>query len=116
MTALRKWMSSLAVATLVPLTTVTAAVADDRPATATVKAWDLDLGKPADAQTLYERVREAAANLCRAEERRHWKNTRVRAPLRWREQCVSDSVDAAVREIAHPRLAALHMPPSGARF
>jgi UrcA family protein len=108
MTALRKRLLSLAVATIVSLATSTSAAADDRSATRTVKAWDLDLGKPADVQTLYGRVREAAANVCRAEEQRHWKNTRVRAPLGWREQCVSESVDAAVRNVANPRLAALH--------
>jgi UrcA family protein len=108
MTALRKRLVSLAVATVVSLTTLTSAVAYDRPATKTVKAWDLDLGKPADLQTLYGRVREAAANVCRAEAQRHWKSTRVRAPLGWRQQCVSESVDAAVRNIANPQLAALH--------
>ena len=108
MTALRKRLLPLAVAAAVSLTTLTSAVADDRSTTTTVKAWDLDLGKSADVQTLYGRVREAAANVCRAEEQRHWKSTRVRAPLGWREQCVSESVDAAVRNIANPQLAALH--------
>jgi UrcA family protein len=108
MTTLRKWMSSLALATVVSVTTFSNAVAADRSATATVKTWDLDLANPADAQTLYGRVRDAAEGICRAEAKRHWRSTRMRAPAGWQERCVSDSVDAAVRNVASPLLAALH--------
>lgn len=103
----RKSISSSAAATLVSLAAVATANANGY-LTRTVKAWDLDLAKPADVQTLYERVQAAASDVCRAETRRHWRETRARPPLGWRERCVNETVDSAVREIAHPRLAALH--------
>jgi UrcA family protein len=73
-----------------------------------VKMWDLDLAKSEDVLTLYERVHEAANDVCRAEGRRHLRNTRNRAPLGWTERCVADAVDAAVREVGNRRLVALH--------
>jgi UrcA family protein len=95
----RKLISSLAFATVVSLAAVTTANAGDEQ-TATVKAWDLDLSKSADVQALYERVRAAAKDVCR-------RSTRLPAPSGWRARCVKETVDASVREIANPRLAAL---------
>ena len=108
MRTVTKWISSLTVATVVSLTAVaTAAAADDVPAK-TVKAWDLDLAKPSDVETLYERVRSAAADVCRAETQRNFRSTRMHAPVGWRERCVQDAVEAAIRDVANPGLAALH--------
>jgi UrcA family protein len=104
---LNKWISYLTVATVVSLTAVTSATAADAP-TRTVKAWDLDLAKATDVQTLYERVRAAAADVCRAETQRAYRTTRLRTPVTWRERCVQDAVDGAVREVGSPSLAALH--------
>ena len=73
----------------------------------TVKMWDLDLAKSEDVQALYARVREAAGDVCRAEARRYRNGTRRPAPLGWRERCVADAVDAAVREVGERRLAIL---------
>ena len=104
---MRKWISSLTVATVMSLAAVANAAAADAP-TRTVKAWDLDLAKPSDVATLYERVRAAATDVCRDETDRSYRKTRMRAPLQWREHCVQDAVESTVREIANPALAALH--------
>jgi len=102
----RKLFSSVAVATVMSLAAVATANAGDE-RTTTVKAWDLNLSKPADVQTLYERVQAAANDVCREEAQRHYRSTRHAAPLGWRSRCVKETVDASVREIANPRLAAL---------
>ncbi|HUQ51054.1 MAG TPA: UrcA family protein, partial [Gammaproteobacteria bacterium] len=72
------------------------------------KAWDLDLAKRRDVATLYERVHAAAASVCRAETDKLYRDTRIRAPSGWRAQCVQDAVDATVRRVGNPALAALH--------
>jgi UrcA family protein len=105
---IRKWTPTLAVAAMASLICLGSATADERSPTKTVKAWDLDLAKPADVETLYERVRAAAAELCGREAHAHWKQTRQPAPLGWREHCVTEAVDAVVRDVGNPRLAALH--------
>jgi UrcA family protein len=104
---MRKWISSLTVATVMSLTAVASAAAADAP-TRTVKAWDLDLAQPSDVATLYERVRAAATDVCREETHRSFRSTRMRPPLHWRERCVQDAVESTVREVANPALAALH--------
>jgi UrcA family protein len=73
--------------------------------TKTVKTWDLDFAKAEDVQTFNARVREAANDVCAAEARQHWSSTRRPVPSRWRERCVNDAVDAAVREVGNRRLA-----------
>jgi UrcA family protein len=106
-----KLFSALAVATisLTSLSVGAADLADENAPTRTVKAWDLDLAKPEDAQTLYERVQRAASVVCRQEVRSVWMSTRRPEPRGWTERCVADAVDAAVRSVASPALAALHV-------
>ena len=111
MTTASKWISSLAVATAVSLfsfSTGAAELAGDDAPTRTVRAWDLDLTKPADVQTLYRRVQDAASDVCREEARQHWRATRLGPVLGWIERCENDAVDTAVRDVAHPLLTALH--------
>jgi UrcA family protein len=111
MTALRKWIASITVATAMSVASFSsnaASVADDDAPTRTVKVWDLDLSKPADVQTLYQRVRSTAYEMCRAEVNRHRLTTRHRAPIGWAERCMTDAVDSAVRGAANPRLAEMH--------
>jgi UrcA family protein len=108
MTASHKWIAALAAAAAVSLVSLSADAAehvDDSALSRTVKTWDLDLAKPADVQTFNARVRDAAQAVCAAEARRNWASTRRAAPLGWRDQCVSDAVDAAVREVGNRRLA-----------
>jgi UrcA family protein len=106
-----KWISSLAVATAVSLVSFPSSADErvdaDAPST-TVKAWDLDLAKPEDVETLYARVRDAANDLCESEARSFYLSTRTRAPYGWLERCTKEAVDRTVAEIASPRLAALH--------
>ena len=108
MTTSLKLISSFVVATAASLVSFSSSAADADAISRTVKMWDLDLAKAEDVQTLYERVREAANAVCRAEARRHLGNTRMPAPLGWTERCAAEAVDAAVREVGNRRLVALH--------
>jgi len=103
MTTSHKWISSLAAAAVLSLVSLSSNAAE--PSTSalskTVKTWDLDFAKSADVQTFNARVRDAAHDVCAAEARRYWQSTRRAAPAGWREQCVSDAVDAAVREVGN---------------
>ena len=107
MTASQKWISSLAVAAALSLLSLSsnAAETNNSAPSKTVKTWDLDFAKAADVQTFNARVRDAANDVCAAEARRYWSSTRRAAPSGWREQCVNDAVDAAVREVGNRGLA-----------
>jgi UrcA family protein len=99
---------AVAAASLVSFSSGAAELADDTAHSRDVKMWDLDLAKAEDVQTLYERVREAANDVCRAEARRHWATTRRPVPFGWSERCVDDAIESAVREVGNRRLATLH--------
>jgi UrcA family protein len=106
-----KWIlcvAASAATSLVSLSSGAAETADDLP-TRTVRAWDLDLTRPADAQTLYTRVQAAAKALCNEEAKDHYRQTKRRAPLGWMDSCVTEAVDTAVRNTGDPVLAALHI-------
>jgi UrcA family protein len=108
MTTSYKCISSLVLAAAVSLFSVPSNAAEsggNSGLSKTVKTWDLDLAKTEDVQTFNVRVRDAANDVCSAEERRHWSNTRRPAPSGWRERCVNDAVEAAVREVGNRRLA-----------
>jgi UrcA family protein len=106
-----KWISSLAVATAVSLASFPSGAAESAAGAPTtkVRAWDLDLTRPQDVQTLYQRVQSAANALCLREARDHWKSTRRSPPMGWIESCVTTAVDTAVRDAGEPLLAALHI-------
>lgn len=99
---------AVAVASLICFSSSAADLAGGAAHSRDVKMWDLDLANANDVQTLYERVREAANEVCRAEARRYWAATRRAAPYGWTERCVADAVEAAVRDVGNRRLAALH--------
>jgi len=106
-----KWISALAVATAMSMASFTsgaAGVSDDGAPTRTVKVWDLDLSKPTDVQTLYDRMQAAAKEMCRTEANREWMAARRPVPHGWTEGCVMDAVDSAVRGMANQRLVTLH--------
>jgi UrcA family protein len=106
-----KWISSLAVVTaisLISLSSIAADRSDDDGPSKRVKAWDLDLTKAEDVQTLYARVQDAASDVCKSEAQRYRRSTRRKAPMGWVEQCTKEAVAGAVSDIASPRLAALH--------
>jgi UrcA family protein len=103
-----KWLSALAVTaamSLLSLPSIAAEPAVNSGLSKTVKTWDLDFAKTEDVQTFNARVRDAANDVCMAEARRHWSNTRRAVPSGWQERCVNDAVDAAVREVGHRHLA-----------
>ena len=105
-----KWISTLAVASTVALTTFSSGAAEPVGAvrTRTVKAWDIDFAKPEDVQTLYGRVREAADDVCRTEARSHWKSTRITPSKAWTQRCTEEAIGKTVRHIGSPLLATLH--------
>jgi UrcA family protein len=110
MSVSHKWISALAAAAAFSLLSLPTNAAEPvgSALSRTVKTWDLDLAKSADVQTLYQRVRDAAHEVCTAEAQRHWSSTRRPAPSGWRDSCVNDAVDAAVRDVGNRRLATLH--------
>jgi len=111
MTITTKWILSVAAVTAISLTTFSinaAETAGDAP-TRSVKVWDLDLNDSQGVQVLYQRVQTAATDVCKSAARRHWKETRTAAPAGWIDTCVADAVDAAVRDVGNPLLAALHI-------
>src|SRR5688572_2492811 len=108
MTTLRTWIAAFTVGAVVSSTAFANPPADEPAASRTVKVWDLNLAKPGDVQTLYDRVHAAAAEVCRAEAQRDYRVTRLRAPVGWHDRCVSGAIDGVVRELGNPNLAALH--------
>jgi UrcA family protein len=106
MTTSRKWISLLAATAALSLFALSSNAAEtDTGLSKTVKTWDLDFAKSADVQTFNARVRDAAHDVCAAEARRFWQTTRRPAPSGWRERCVNNAVDAAVREVGNRGLA-----------
>ena len=103
MTTSRKWISSLVAVAALSLFSMSsnAAESNNSALTKTVKTWDLDFAKAADVQTFNARVRDAAHDVCAAEAHRYWQTTRRAAPSGWRDKCVNDAVDAAVREVGN---------------
>lgn len=111
MTTSFKWIPSLAVATAVSLFALSASAIEPEiraGMSRAVKMWDLDLAKGEDVRTLYERLRTAATDVCRKEAHRHWAKTRQAVPLRWTDRCITDAVEAAVRDVGNSHLATLH--------
>jgi UrcA family protein len=112
MTITTKWILPVAAVTAVALSSFSINAAEssvEGAPTRSVKVWDLDLSDSQDVQTLYQRVQIAATDVCRSAARRHWKETRTAAPMGWTDACVADAVDAAVRDVGNPLLAALHI-------
>ena len=103
MTTSHKWISSLAAAAVLSLVSLSSNAAEPNTSalSKTVKTWDLDFAKSADVQTFNARVRDAAHDVCAAEAHRYWQTTRRAAPSGWRDKCVNDAVDAAVREVGN---------------
>ena len=107
-----QWISSVAIAAAISSVSLSSSAAElitvDGP-TQTVKAWDLDLAKHADVQTLYGRVRAAADDLCRTEAAKYYQSTRHWVPVGWTERCIADAVEKTVQQVGNPLLAALHV-------
>lgn len=70
---------------------------------AAVRASDLDLSVPADAEALYRRIEKKARSMCEAEAAR-WDVKRVSR----RQRCIEQAVDGAVGRANMPLLTAVH--------
>jgi UrcA family protein len=106
-----KWITSVAISAAISsfsLSSSASELARAQGPTQTVKAWDLDLAKPADVQTLYGRVQDAANDLCSTEAKDYYRSARRWVPNGWTERCVADAVASTVQRIGNPLLAALH--------
>jgi UrcA family protein len=81
---------------------LTVARADaDAPPMKVVSYADLDISTPAGAQVLYQRIQRAAREVCPAD---NFHDLAV-----WHaRQCISKSVDEAVKAVHSPALSALH--------
>jgi UrcA family protein len=74
----------------------------DTPRSEVVGYYTADLSRPADAARLYKRIRNAAARVC---------EPLVSATTGSRQRihaCVDQAVAAAIAEVNHPKLTALH--------
>lgn len=69
----------------------------------TVSFADLDLSKPAGAQTLYKRIQKAARHVCGPID----KYTYV-TPWKAFRECYEEAIAAAVAQVDRPSLTALH--------
>jgi UrcA family protein len=79
------------------------ASAEPKVKTQAVSYADLDLSKPAGAQTLYKRIKAAARSVCGPVDQ----YTFVTAPSAFRE-CFDKAVADAVSQVDRPSLTALH--------
>jgi UrcA family protein len=114
-----KWISSLTAATALSLLALSASAIEPVEVAGLskkVKMWDLDLAKSEDVQTLYDRLRTAANDVCREEAQQHWKSTRRAVPAGWTDHCIDNAVEAAVRDVGNRGLAALHTSGATARL
>lgn len=75
-----------------------------------VRYGDLDLEREADARALYERLRTAAARVCRSADDR---DLRAVADQR---RCRQDALTAAILRLPAPHVAALHAAAGRARI
>jgi UrcA family protein len=69
----------------------------------TVSFDDLDLSKPAGAQTLYKRIQKAARHVCGPAD-----NYSYLTPRKKFRECFEEAVAAAVAQVDRPSLTALH--------
>jgi UrcA family protein len=79
------------------------ASAEPKAKTQTVNFADLDLSKPAGAQTLYKRIKAAARNVCGPVD--HYT---FAGPAKAFRQCYEKAIADAVAQIDRPSLTALH--------
>ena len=106
-----KWISSLTAAAALSLFALSAGAVEPTEVAGLskkVKMWDLDLAKSEDVQTLYERLRTAANDVCREEAQRHWQATRRAVPIGWTDRCINNAVETAVHDVGNRGLASLH--------
>ena len=79
------------------------ASAEPKAKTLTVSYADLDLSKPAGAQTLYKRIKAAARSVCGPTDRYTYST-----PSHAFRQCFDKAIADAVAQVDRPSLTALH--------
>ena len=75
----------------------------DEPPTLTVNFADLDLSKPAGAETLYQRIRAAARTVCGGTDHRHDMRN-LRYPRRAIRNCYEHAVADALQQVNNSNL------------
>lgn len=73
----------------------------------TISIRDLDLTEPSHLPIVYARVQRTASAVCAAAARSE-RQLHRRVPAGWRDRCVREAVEQAVRSVQDPRLTALH--------
>ena len=74
----------------------------------TVNVADLNLSRPADVETLYQRIQAAARAVCSDELRAFRAKTRSFEPSGWRTSCIAGATEGAVQSVNDSRLTAVH--------
>lgn len=95
-----RWFTALAALTFG--LTAGQAVADptDNPPTVTISFSDLDLSKPAGAETLYQRIQAAARIVCHRS-KKDARDLRIRRASR---TCYKDAIDDALKQVNNSNL------------
>jgi UrcA family protein len=73
----------------------------------TIPLRDLDLAEPSHLPILYARVQRGASAVCDAAVRSE-RLLHRRVPAGWRDRCVREATEEAVRSVQDERLTALH--------
>jgi UrcA family protein len=73
----------------------------------TISLRDLDLAEPSHLPIVYARVQRGAAAVCDAAVRSE-RLLHRRVPAGWRDRCVHEATEKAVRSVQDSRLTALH--------
>jgi UrcA family protein len=100
----RRWLGALAVLCMgAAMPSAFANVQTDPADSITVKYADLDLSKPAGAETLYLRIKRAARMVC-SHNVESWDARR----LTHERECVDDAIANAVKHVNKPTLTAMY--------
>lgn len=98
--AVRRTLAAVCMASVCAL--ASAGSPDQSPQQRTVRFADLDINHPAGAAVLYQRIRAAAHEVCRATSERDL------AVAELTRSCVQDAIARAVTEVNAPKLSQYH--------
>jgi UrcA family protein len=102
-TSLTQRLARAGIAALALCTCLVAYSAEPKVKSLAVSYADLDLSKPAGAQTLYKRIKKAARSVCGPVD-----NYTFVTPAKTFRQCYEHAIADAVAQVDRPSLTALH--------